>query len=592
MTAPSSRTTAWLIPAFLLLATLAVYGRTAGFPFVFDDTMFIVSNPFVQSASNIPRFFTEPVWSGIAIAQKNYYRPVFLLWVLTNYSVFGDLAGGWHTAALLLHSMNVLLVYLLALRLSREPLAAGAGAALFALHPVQAESVSWICCTNDLLAAFFVLASLLAYLKACESSGGRSIAWWIVSLASYAAGALSKEPAIALPVLIALHELSGRPASRPDSEPATLSPLRPGIALIFYIAIGGAYFVLRWNALGSLLGNTVPVIGHRTELLTLPSMLVAYLGHLFWPVNLSPFYGATYHTGVTWPGVVFPALLLLVPAALIGWAAVRSAAARFSAAWALLFLVPALHVAAFPRGELVHDRFLYLPMAGVGLLAAVGFAAAARQTGGAQESPGPARNTLFAAAASMLVALALISWRQTGYWSSNYELFRRGVVIAPENGIAAGNLGIEYMKAGDRESASVLLRRADALNPDIWEADKQQGYAHFLAGRYKDAEQALDVAIVIRPNDAFCHFLLGLTFLKTGRPAQAVDEARRAVSLSPREAGMHYGLASILEATGDLAGAREEYRAELVLRPGHQPSLDKLHELDQRLAAPAASSRR
>ena len=588
MTTPSARASAWLAPALLLLVTLAVYGRTAGFPFVFDDTMFIVSNPFVQSASNIPRFFTEPVWSGIAIAQKNYYRPVFLLWVLANYSAFGAHPAGWHTSALLLHCFNTFLLYLVALRLSRQPLAAGAGAALFALHPVQAETVSWICCTNDLLACFFVLASVHAYLRARESAGGRSIAWWAVSAASYAAGALTKEPAIALPFLFVLHEWSGRPAARPGREPASVSPLLTKLALAGYFAIAAVYFLLRRNALGSFLGDNVPVIGRRAELLTVPSVLVTYLGHLVWPVNLSPFYDVAYQTAVSTAGVVLPALLLLILAALAGWAVVRSAAARFSVAWAVLFLAPALHVAAFPRGELVHDRFLYLPMAGAGLLAAVGFASAATLTGSEQETHGRGNHTLSYAAVAMLIALALISWRQTSFWSNNYELFSRGVAIAPQNGIAAGNLGIEYMKAGDRTTAAVILRRADSLNPDIWEADKQQAYAHFVAGRYKEAEQALDVAVVTRPNDAFCHFLLGLTYLRTGRPAQALEEARYAVVLSPREPGLHYGLASILEATGDLAGAREEYRAELALRPDHQPSLARLQELDQRLGAKPA----
>ena len=585
MTAPSSRTPGWLAPALLLLATVAVYSRTAGFQFVFDDTMFIVSNPFVHSASNIPRFFTEPVWSGIAIAQKNYYRPVFLLWVLANYSAFGGHPAPWHVTALLLHLINVWMIYLLALRLTREPLAAGAGAALFALHPVQAESVSWICCTNDLLACFFILISILAYLRARETAGTPAILWWSLSAAGYAAASLSKEPAVALPLLLAIHEWSGRPALRPTANQAGSSPVHSGSLLAVFLGIGAVYFLVRRAALGSFLGSVIPVIGPRAELMTIPSVLVTYLGHLIWPVNLSPFYDVSYQTRITASGVAVPALLCLILCAFAVWAAMRSPAARFCLAWAALFLAPALHVAIFPRGELVHDRFLYVPMAGIGSLAAVGFAAASQMAPGVQESRAPGGHTLVYAAATILAALGLITWRQTGYWSDNYTLFRRGVEIAPLNAIATGNLGIEYMKAGDRADAASLLRRADALNPDIWQADKQQAYAHFQAGRYREAEQALDVALVTRPDDAFCHLLLGLTYLRTGRAAQAVTEGRKAVALSPREAGLHFGLANILESTGDLAGARDEYRAELALRPDHLPSLEKLHALNERLGS-------
>ena len=403
MTTPSARSTAWLAPALVLLTTLVVYARTLGFQFVFDDTMFILSNPFVHSASNIPRFFTEPVWSGIVIAQKNYYRPVFLLWVLANYSVFGTHAAAWHGTALLLHCLNTFLVYLVALRLVREPLAAGVGTALFALHPVQAETVSWICCTNDLLASFFVLVSLLSYLRARESSGGRSVACWVVSAVSYAAGALSKEPAIALPILFVLHEWSGRPASRSSEESTVAFRFSANLAMASYFAVAVAYSLFRRIALGSFLGSVQPPIGHSTEVLTIPSVLVTYLGHLFWPVNLSPFYDVAYQTAVSASGVLLPVLLLVILAAFPVWAAVRSASARFAVAWSVLFWAPALHIAAFPRGELVHDRFLYLPMAGIGMLAAMGFASASSPARISESIARPG-NTLTYACAALLLA--------------------------------------------------------------------------------------------------------------------------------------------------------------------------------------------
>jgi tetratricopeptide (TPR) repeat protein len=575
-----------LVPILVLLFTAFIYARTVTSSFVFDDTSFIVSNPFVQSPANIPRYFTEPVWSGIGIAQKNYYRPVFLLWVLGNYTAFGPHPAGWHLTSLLLHLVNTFLVYLLAMRLLRVPLAAGVAAALFGLHPIQAEAVSWICCANDLLACLFSLASLLSYLKACEASPEarlQRVSWAGVSLLFYAAGAFSKEPAVALPLILLVHGWSGGPAFRPAGKVSAGSPRAHLKSLIPYVAMVLVYFLLRRHALGSLLGNVSSVITRRGEILTLPTVLLTYLGHFFWPVNLSAFYDISYQESLSWTGVLLPGLLLLIPGAFCIWAAWRSSAARMALAWTGFFLLPALHIAAFPRGEFVHDRFFYLPMAGISLLAGIGFRAARDFLGRAEEARFRGVSTLSWASGVVLISLALITWRQTGFWSNNYELFRRGVEIAPQNGVATGNLGIEYMKAGDRATASMLLRRADTLNPDLWEADKVQGLEHFQNGRFREAEQAFDVAVATRPEDPFSHLMLGLLCLKTGRSAEAVVEGRKAVALAPRDGGFHFGLANILEETGNLTAARDEYRAELAIRPDHQPSLQKLQELDRRL---------
>ena len=234
----ASRRPEWLLPLLVLCAVLAVFGRTIGFQFVFDDTILILGNPFVQSTANIPRFFTENFWSGIAMAQRSYYRPLSLLWLLVNWNVFGPHPAGWHAASLLLHALNTLLVYLLALRfLGRGPSAASAAAAaaaLFGLHPIQAEAVSWISCFNDLLACLFVLVAFHAYCNAREpaaaashSAGRHTILWYCVSWAGYGAAVLCKEPAALFPLVPLLYELSGvkNPGPSPDSIPITLSPV-------------------------------------------------------------------------------------------------------------------------------------------------------------------------------------------------------------------------------------------------------------------------------------------------------------------------------------------------------------------------------
>ena len=604
---PSTRAE-WLVPLLVLSAVLVAFGRILSFQFVFDDTMLILTNPFVQNAADIPRYFTEHLWSGVPFAEKNYYRPMLLLFLLGNWKLFGPHATGWHAMCLLLHGLNTLLVYLLARRFlpknDSAPLAAGAAAALFGLHPVQAEVVSWISCANDLLACFFILGSLHAWLNARASvpaPGGsartHSALWYALSLAGYAAALLSKEPAVLFPVFLVIFELCGAGAQGVSGSAAPPAPggaarLRALLRLLPCFAVAGIYLLVRLHVLGTLVTKQVRVIGWREELLTMPSVALAYLTHLVWPEGLSPFYDLPYRSGFSFPGLALPLLALLLPLALLAWAAWRSPFARVWTAWTFLFLAPVLHLSILPRGELVHDRYLYLPMVGLSLLAGSGFAAvkdSRPQAGDAGvRAEDSARHGLFDAtwvAGALALALMLVAGRQAGYWRDNFTLFLRGVQIAPNNGIAAGNLGIEYWKIGQREIATELLRRAAALHPDIFDADKKAGYGHYQAGRYTEAEQAFDVAVATRPDDAFSHLMLGLIYLKTSRAAAAIAEARRAVALAPHQPGYYFGLGTILEATGDLAGARDAYRAELAIRPDHKPSQEELHKLDQILAA-------
>ena len=597
------------MPPVVLCAVLLTFGRVVSFQFVFDDTTLILSNSFIQDAANFPRYFTEHFWSGVAIAQKNYYRPLSLLWLLGNWKLFGAHPAGWHALCLLLHALNTLLVYLLALRLLRPrpsaPLAAGAAAALFGAHPVQAEVVSWISCFNDLLATLLILSSFHAWLNAHRLAAGmgegrpsRGRLWSALSVGGYAAAVLCKEPAALFPVFLLLYELSAAPApgwsaaqaARPSSFSARFRAALLG--LLPFLIVAGVYLLLRRHALGSFTTPQVRLASWYMELLTLPSVLLAYLSHLVWPEGLSPFYDVPYISTFSFAGVALPFLALLVPVVLLAWAAWRQPVARLACAWMAVFAAPTLHLAVLPRGELVHDRYLYLPMVGLGLLAGLGFAAVmdfqSAPVGEAARGREVQDRSLFDAtwvAAALALALMLVTGRQAGYWRDNLTLFVRGVQIAPNNGIAAGNLGIELWKAGDREAATALFLRAAELNPDIFEADKKAGYSHYQAGHYTEAEQAFSVAVATRPNDAFSHMMLGLIYLKTGRATLAVGEGRRAVALAPREPGFHYGLGMILEATGDLVGARDAYRAELALRPDHKPSQQELHRLEQILAA-------
>src|SRR5438270_6175175 len=149
---------------FLLLAGGALlYARSLPYAFVYDDLIQIVSNPRITSWSYVPSYFTQQLWAGVQTA--SYYRPLLLLWMRLNNALFGFNPIGWHAASVALHLGATTLAYLLARRLLKDARAALVTAAIFFLHPVQVESVVWSSAANDTLAAVFLFASYLFFLK-------------------------------------------------------------------------------------------------------------------------------------------------------------------------------------------------------------------------------------------------------------------------------------------------------------------------------------------------------------------------------------------------------------------------------------------
>src|SRR3954466_14597713 len=133
-----------LIPSVALPITAAVYLPAAAYEFVSDDIQQIVwSQPFFRWGL-LPHYFTTDVWSHLTAFHTNYYRPVFMAWLLLNFKLFGLQTGLWHLSAIAAHLAATLLFYFVARKLLRDSMLAGAAALLFGIHPVHVEAVAWV----------------------------------------------------------------------------------------------------------------------------------------------------------------------------------------------------------------------------------------------------------------------------------------------------------------------------------------------------------------------------------------------------------------------------------------------------------------
>jgi protein O-mannosyl-transferase len=336
-------------PAFVLTALVAlVYWPVARFGFLnWDDPWYVVDNPLIKSwsPSNLLAVATEP-------CSKNF-APLTIFGLLLQHTVFKLWAGGYHVVNAAIHAANALLVFSLVRQVTRSKWIGWFTAILFAVHPIQVETVAWVSSLKSLLAAFFMFASLICWLRLERSARqeGFGLLWLALAL-------LSKASAVVVPAIVLLYDVLI--AGKKFSEALTRQ-IVPGLFCLMAL-------FLNMHAQSQLWGGTRSHYDWGLfRILAVDSVIVwRYLRMLMAPYDLSVMYDVSGND--PWiPAALATTAWLAVTA--IVWRVRKS---RPLAAWAyavwFLLLFPVLNI--FPITTLMNDRYLYVPcvlvFAGVG----------------------------------------------------------------------------------------------------------------------------------------------------------------------------------------------------------------------------------
>ena len=549
--------------AAVLFVTSIAYLGTLQFLFVYDDLHQIVFNPFIKSWRYVPQYFVSSVWKQMSpLLPGNYYRPLFLLWLRVNHAVFGLREVGWHLTAVLLHVFVTFLVYLVVKRLTGRFTVAWLTAIIFGLHPIHHEVVAWVSGTTESLFACLFLAAFLAYLNSLESS--RTI-WMMVSAVLYGLALLCKETAIVLPALVFACDWIASSSRDPLDRLGTGQRFsRALLPAAFYLPVAAAYLIERARVLSGL-GHALTNAPVSAWLLTLPSILVLYVKHWLLPVGLTGFYDLFYQSRLSLAGVLLPALVL-VAIAIAVWMFRKPLGIRetgYAAAWVLIPLLPALDTFVFGNGELVHDRYFYVPSIGASLLVALIIDWALR--GQPVVFGQPAR--IVGAALVLSIVLGLCAAREASYWSSDLILFSRGHQIAPFNPAALNNLVAELIIRKETQIAQSILETAYARDPEDGRLVFNLGRLNYTEEQYSKSEKYAREAIRLDPYPADSYILLGQTLLKQGRIQEAIQAIRPGVELNPYDPNIHTVYGIMLKMNGDCAGATSQFNEALTLDP-------------------------
>ncbi len=574
--------------SLLSAACVVGFGPTIGHPFLYDDHLYVVTNPQTADLGEALASFGTAYPANAP--ELGLYRPVTVASYALNALATGVDPAAFHALNALLHILATLALYGLARRLLEGRTApAFAAALLFALHAVHTEAVTWIVGRAEVLATLFALLALRAHVAWRESSRPLHLA--TVSAAA-AAALFSKETAVALgPIVFAFDAIVRR-----EGLFRNLRKRLPSYAVLTIVL--AIYLVARTAALGRLAPTADQQVGHGMSGLAIAGVVAriaaTYVRLLLVPVNLQ----VDYALGATeMPGALDVGLSVALIAALaVLFVSLRrvSPAAAFGGAFAVLALGPVSQIV--PMGAFIAERFLYLSSAGAALVLGI---AGARLAASGRER----RAFVLALVPLWLLVLTLVRnrdwadeeafwtaairsnprsyrshvnlgnhYRERKQYSAAESTFRAAALLAEKPVEALSNLGEVLTLSGKAEEAIEAFRRASEADPGSNAAASNLGNALARAGRLADAERTFRQIVSKDPSDAAAKRDLALVLVDLGRADEAVLLLEALAAASPDDARLRFDLAEALRAASRLEEAVGAYARALELEPGHVPA--------------------
>jgi cytochrome c-type biogenesis protein CcmH/NrfG len=443
----------------LVAATLVFYNPIIQNRFIdFDDPPYIVKNAHIQEGLN----WDAVKWSFTTFYQGNWHPLTWLSHAL-DYEVFHANPAGHHYINLLLHALSAVLLFLLLQRATGRIWPSLLVGALFALHPINVESVAWAAERKNVLSALFFLLALHAYDRYARG-GGRYLYVWVNIF--FALGLMAKPQIVTLPFVLLLWDywplqrcsgqMSAGPA--PGGLPAASMPRSFRFLIweklpLFVLAAADSVVTVIAQRNGFAI-RTVAEVAVPARLENALVSYVRYLGKAFWPVGLAPMYPRSQGPLPVWQVVGAAALLLLVTAAVLRWRHRRYLPVGWF--WFLGTLVPMIGIITVGE-QAMADRYAYIPL--IGLYVAVVWTVDAA----ASEYRIPAA---WRAAAALLVVFILgcLTYRQVGRWRDPETLWRYTLTVTEGNYTAHDNLSLALAQQGRHDEAIVEFQAATALH--------------------------------------------------------------------------------------------------------------------------------
>jgi protein O-mannosyl-transferase len=554
-----------LICLFLISVTLFVYWPVQDYDFVnFDDSIYVYENRYVQEGLTLRSI----LWAfSFSKKEGTYWHPLAWLSHMLDCQLYGLNPGKHHLTNLFFHIANSLLLFLIFKLMTGNIWRSAFIATLFAIHPINVDSVAWITERKNVLSTFFGMLTLLSYIYYAEKP---LLFRYLFTLFVFVLGLMTKPMLATLPCVFLLldywplerfsHGPLYNDRNKFTSKTLALEYQKLSPFFLFLEKIPLLILSVLSIYLSSLsVENYGPRIFTPIKLRIENALVsyVKYIGKMIWPLDLAVLY--------PYPRIVplwqaMGALLLLCLTSTLVIRLIKKAP-YFAVGWAwyLGTLVPVLGLVQVGLWPAMADRFAYVPLIGMFIIIAWGVP---------ETVTGRLRNKIWLSALSIAIfsAMVILTQQQIQYWKNSISLFTRALEVTSNNDTAHNNLGLALDEKGQTDAAIEHYRKALNINTHYWRAYYNLGNALRNNGQTDAAIEHYWKALCIKKNHAKAHNNLGVALREKGQTDAAIEHYQEALNIKPDYAEAHNNLGIALRGKGQTNAAIEHYKKALNIK--------------------------
>ena len=538
----------------LVIVTLAVYWQVRNHGFVsFDDGIYVYNNLKVKAGLT----YNSIAWA-FSFTDIAYWHPLTWLSHMLDCQLYGLNPGMHHTTNLILHILNSLLLFLVFKQMTGALWRSAFVAALFALHPINVESVAWVAERKNVLSTFFWMLTMLAYTNYSRRKG----LWrYLLTLFMFLLGLMCKPMLVTLPFVLLL--LDYWPLQRFTFtnlwEARTVFRLViEKVPLVFLSIL--SFFISTLSLQSHKIIVSVEFIPFMLRIENALISYVKYLGKIVWPQNLTFFY--PYPKMIPSWHAIFAGLFLICMTIVVIRAVNKRPYLGVGWFWYIITLIPVSGLIQAGLWPAMADRWAYVPLIGIYIIIAWGISDLLIKWRFK-------KNIAAICGIAYILILVLLTWLQVGYWQNSFSLNKHALDIDQSNAVAHYNLGTALAKDNRPDEAISHFLSTLKIFPNHKKACYNLGLAMISNSKYEEAIYYFLKYLKLCPDDVKGYQRIGLAYSYQGKINDSKKYYYKALDIDPELEEANFGLGVIYASQKNYEDAINHYSEALRIKPEH-----------------------